>query len=533
LQEEKEDVFFVQERDRYYTATQLAAIEAAEAQVEEEEARVREQNEVNGIIMWPKDPKKVAFSRPNPEIPLVALPPVAWEKHPAQLAGFQGGVIVFSEVNPGCSMELNSLLFQQAAAVGLSHEALLRNLVNNALARIGRIPLPPPREGTRVDPITAAQIKDFPELSAMLNAEDECDGEELDELMLARYQALAESVEAEAGKGEEQGEDDEEEDGTCADEVSAGGDEGGMVAREAEEHEAADREKGGVASTVEVFPGGDEGSDEEEEVGTAVSRSSSAKAAHALRVALMAAMSTMQALPPADRQKVYVLCGGDSAQRHISLASAVTTWLHLRKYPDIDATLFVLAPHFSGLRERARRKELLNRRAELLLLGLDEEGIAPELTINAIRRPKLKQAIALESRMVWAVPHAIALRRNVDEVVEACQRLLQTRQTAEHSRALDAQELQWLVQQMCWELDVGGVQGVSSMFEGLGLPNTAATDMGGFLKQAQVLLLPSSYFSLKHVCKCTALEHFVNVRNVCCLVGDGGGWQSGGHLAGR
>ena len=139
-------------------------------------------------------------------------------------------------------------------------------------------------------------------------------------------------------------------------------------------------------------------------------------------------------IPSRRRHKVYVLCGGDSAQRHAGLASAVNVYLSLAKSPDLEVTLYVLRPTFSGFDEVERRREMLARRSQMLRVGVEENDITQEFAVANVVNPMLSEPETLRWRNVWAVPHALALRRSVEDIVEACDMLLHTRSTVEHSR---------------------------------------------------------------------------------------------------
>lgn len=54
---------------------------------------------------------------------------------------------------------------------------------------------------------------------------------------------------------------------------------------------------------------------------------------------------------------------------------AVQAWLQLRRYHDIEATLYILVPQWSSLRERRRRQDMLHQRTHFLLNGLEEENL--------------------------------------------------------------------------------------------------------------------------------------------------------------
>ena len=39
---------------------------------------------------------------------------------------------------------------------------------------------------------------------------------------------------------------------------------------------------------------------------------------------------------PVQQQRVWVLCGGESSERNVSLASGLNVYLHLRQQPDLQ-----------------------------------------------------------------------------------------------------------------------------------------------------------------------------------------------------
>ena len=177
---------------------------------------------------------------------------------------------------------------------------------------------------------------------------------------------------------------------------------------------------------------------------------------------------------------------------------AVQAWLHLRRYHDLEVTLYVLAPQFSSLRERERRREMLAERTHMMLAGLEEGDLPEGMSLDEIRRPVSEEPPPLEERVMWAVPHALALRRSVAEVVEACELLALTETTAPHSRPPGAADGWQLREQMTWEMGVAGLHGAGTMFEGLGAPRSAAMDFEAFAFHAQV---PSG-FSFAFVLPC-------------------------------
>ncbi|GLJ38718.1 hypothetical protein SUGI_0789120 [Cryptomeria japonica] len=85
------------------------------------------------------------------------------------------------------------------------------------------------------------------------------------------------------------------------------------------------------------------------------------------------------------RQKVFVIFGGDTSERQVSLMSGTNVWLNLRACNDFEVTPFLLAPTSDSFLQACEPKD------------------------NCI-----------ESKTVWALPYSLVLRHTVEEVVEAC-----------------------------------------------------------------------------------------------------------------
>mmetsp|Transcript_9928 Transcript_9928/g.36304 ORF Transcript_9928/g.36304 Transcript_9928/m.36304 type:complete len:1061 (+) Transcript_9928:97-3279(+) len=92
-----------------------------------------------------------------------------------------------------------------------------------------------------------------------------------------------------------------------------------------------------------------------------------------------------------NRQKVYVLFGGDTSERQVSLMSGTNVWLKLRTLMSVDAQPFLLAPTLMGNE-----------------MQVDELG----------------------ERTVWQLPYNSILRHTVEEVMESCE------SSVDESRAL-------------------------------------------------------------------------------------------------
>ncbi|KAH9310200.1 hypothetical protein KI387_038111, partial [Taxus chinensis] len=86
------------------------------------------------------------------------------------------------------------------------------------------------------------------------------------------------------------------------------------------------------------------------------------------------------------RQKVFVIFGGDTSERQVSLMSGTNVWLNLRACNNFEVTPFLLAP------------------------------TTTESSIS-FHDPKDN---SVASKTVWALPYSLVLRHTVEEVVEAC-----------------------------------------------------------------------------------------------------------------
>ncbi|CAK9194407.1 unnamed protein product [Sphagnum jensenii] len=119
------------------------------------------------------------------------------------------------------------------------------------------------------------------------------------------------------------------------------------------------------------------------------------------------------------KQKVYVLFGGDTSERQVSLISGTNVWLNLQACSDLDVTPFLLAPR-SGHHNK-------------------QDVVAPE------------------ERTIWALPYALVLRHTVEEVVGGCLQALQPTTAASTSK-LRAEVVTELLQQNARERDYGDMQ---------------------------------------------------------------------------
>eukprot|EP00897_Mesotaenium_endlicherianum_P000828 jgi/Mesen1/10746/ME000903S10087 len=91
------------------------------------------------------------------------------------------------------------------------------------------------------------------------------------------------------------------------------------------------------------------------------------------------------------RQKVWVLFGGDTSERQVSLMSGTNVWLKLRSWPDLDVEPYLLAPSPPAPLAAASAASL----------------------VSEVKEEK-------EERSVWALTYDAVLRHTVEEVEEAC-----------------------------------------------------------------------------------------------------------------
>lgn len=86
------------------------------------------------------------------------------------------------------------------------------------------------------------------------------------------------------------------------------------------------------------------------------------------------------------RRKVFILFGGETSERQVSLMSGTNVWLNLRACSDLDVSPFLLSP----------------------------------TTTNSSLHHHEQREQNVESKMIWALPYSAVLRHTVEEVVGAC-----------------------------------------------------------------------------------------------------------------
>ncbi|XP_074311865.1 uncharacterized protein LOC141647542 isoform X2 [Silene latifolia] len=90
-----------------------------------------------------------------------------------------------------------------------------------------------------------------------------------------------------------------------------------------------------------------------------------------------------------DVRKVFVLFGGDTSERQVSLMSGTNVWLNLHTFDDLEVAPFLLAPCVGSI--------------------LDGE---------------------LNSRHIWSLPYSLVLRHTTEEIIAACAEAMEPERAA-------------------------------------------------------------------------------------------------------
>ncbi|KAK0584744.1 hypothetical protein LWI29_017859 [Acer saccharum] len=85
-------------------------------------------------------------------------------------------------------------------------------------------------------------------------------------------------------------------------------------------------------------------------------------------------------------RKVFVIFGGDTSERQVSLMSGTNVWLNLQAFDDIEVTPCLLAPSMESM-----------------------SGVSSD-----------KKDSDVSSRVVWSLPYSLVLRHTTEEVLAAC-----------------------------------------------------------------------------------------------------------------
>ncbi|KAK9290008.1 hypothetical protein L1049_008171 [Liquidambar formosana] len=87
-----------------------------------------------------------------------------------------------------------------------------------------------------------------------------------------------------------------------------------------------------------------------------------------------------------DVHKVFVIFGGDTSERQVSLMSGTNVWLNLQAFDDLEVTPCLLSP---------------------------TSGYSSNVDLD-------KKEIDVSSRTVWSLPYSLVLRHTTEEVLDAC-----------------------------------------------------------------------------------------------------------------
>ncbi|UPQ97753.1 D-alanine--D-alanine ligase [Chloropicon primus] len=130
------------------------------------------------------------------------------------------------------------------------------------------------------------------------------------------------------------------------------------------------------------------------------------------------------AMQKSSKQKVFVLCGGETSERQVSLMSGLNTWLKLSKYADFEVTPFLLAaPMTSRESHAAKYNEMMQHRNQLLEYGCPEEMLPDNLQPQMVLMYKKgnQAGLPLQQWKVWRVPYPGMLFHTVEEVDKFCE----------------------------------------------------------------------------------------------------------------
>eukprot|EP00192_Tetraselmis_astigmatica_P001783 CAMPEP_0117671742 /NCGR_PEP_ID=MMETSP0804-20121206/13512_1 /TAXON_ID=1074897 /ORGANISM="Tetraselmis astigmatica, Strain CCMP880" /LENGTH=1580 /DNA_ID=CAMNT_0005480255 /DNA_START=223 /DNA_END=4965 /DNA_ORIENTATION=+ len=377
---------------------------------------------------------------------------------PKELCEGEFGTVIFSDVNITSGMEQSSFLFQQAAAVGLSHGMLLRHLYNLAAERSGLPPLPP---------LPAAD----PEQMAVQTGK-----------VLSLEQAkMAHVVDSEGHLSLWTPPPDHAWDHFRCD-LEDGSATIGIWEHEYLGDQAASPLLDKDPDALRSFP-----------AGWVVNPRYLNQELESHRL-LQTNYDTAFPEPEDDPQapvKVWVLMGGESSERQVSLMSGINIWLQLRGCKDVIVEPFLLAPAFGMEEQLEGRHGRLQRKNYLLKLGVPEDVITELSTDYAdmsIQNPK-PPTIAMADRAVWAVPPNLILRNTVEEVHDSCVDTLKLANNVERYKdeILNAgAEVRRQTQMELGDAEVEGVAGLWSSDSEQDPPEAARMNLGVFAKQAHL-----------------------------------------------
>eukprot|EP00887_Chlorella_sp_A99_P002563 scaffold6.g2563.t1 len=416
------------------------------------------------LAAHPPDPASIrrpAEEDYAPRVVVEALPDPS-AASPVELCSLAQHTVAFCRLSLTPDLgDPTSKLLQQAAAVGLSHESLLRELVSLAAARGGGPPLPrlpraaAPAPAPDLDPeleeVREVQQFDPAAAVAWLGSDDD-------------------DLEALFARGGDESTDGAPEEGAEANGVAARG--AADAASQGQQQEAAASAAQAVALMAEEpsppgweLPAGWEAAD-------ADGAAAPAGGADALADEWAGEEDTV---PLLSKQPVWVLMGGEGPERQVSLAGGLHAFLSLKGDSMLEPEAFLLEPPRCGRAEEARRRELLDRRLDLMKLGADDETLLEEFSHLHLTRIRNPPASGLW-RSVWRLTRSWVLRGSVEDLQAACEAALATATSSASDRAEAGADIPaLLVSAAQQETELAGLEGEGSAWggappDGLGPP---------------------------------------------------------------
>lgn len=169
--------------------------------------------------------------------------------------------------------------------------------------------------------------------------------------------------------------------------------------------------------------------------------------------------------------KVWVLMGGEGSGRHAALAAGQAAFLACAGHGGGDAKAILLAPWAAGLNENRRRKELLRRRNKYLNIGIAESELAEQQLLSYIRQPfEGEEEPFILKQGTWQLPYGTALSPSCEAIVESCEAALALANTgqvaASHGEIGKGHEWEQARAEAQEQLSIAGVDGVGALFGG-------------------------------------------------------------------
>lgn len=139
------------------------------------------------------------------------------------------------------------------------------------------------------------------------------------------------------------------------------------------------------------------------------------------RIASSASAPGSHTIQKARKTKVFVLFGGETSERQVSLMSGLNTWLKLQMYEDLTVLPFMLAPTVVSRESRTEQfDDMLQHRNHLLEFGCPEEMLPEALQPQLVLNSGQQGGFPLDEWKVWRVPYPGMLFHTVEEVDKWC-----------------------------------------------------------------------------------------------------------------